>query len=166
MALERKKKSSCILNVLRRFTACQIRVPFVMRGRHSVSFPARCVHVQMPVHVCGQSLGMHHTHRYTSSHSSRNRNSSQACYHLNSSPMVSPKDISIFITLAEVIKENYEEEEEGKKTGFCDHLDSSPHMLNGLSHTYTQVAGTQTQSQRRARPLHGEKIHLLESVSM
>lgn len=34
--------------------------------------------------------------------------------------MVSPKDISIFITLAEVIKENYkEEEEEGKKKAFA-----------------------------------------------
>lgn len=53
-----------------------------------------------------------------------------------------------------------------EKTGFCDHLDSYSHTLNALSHTYTQVAGTQTQSQRRARPLHGEKIHLLESVSM
>lgn len=38
-----------------------------------------------------------------------------------------------------------------EKTGFCDHLDSYSHMLNALSHTYTQVAGTQTQSQMLVR---------------
>lgn len=128
--LGKEKKSSCILNVLRRFTACQIRVPFVMRRRHSVSFPARYVHVQMPVHVCGQKSG-HAPHTLAQQQQQQEQQSSLLS--LDSSPMVSPKDISIFITLAEVIKENYEEEEEGKNR-----------LLRSLGFIFTYVKCTFT----------------------
>lgn len=48
--------------------------------------------------------------------------------------MVSPKDISIFITLAEVIKENYEEEEEEGKN----------RLLRSLGFIFTYVKCTFT----------------------
>lgn len=56
----KKKKSCCILNVLRRFMACQTRVWFVMNSRHTVSFPGRCVHMCACMRT--RSCRAQHTH--------------------------------------------------------------------------------------------------------
>ena len=148
--------------------ACQTWLWFVVHGRNTVSFPGWCTHMWTSVQCACMytrfrhaQLSLPHTHTDTHTHSG-----SRACDHLNSSPVVSPQDISISIMLSEEINTQQPESRRRRrnKQAFFSHSHPSP--CNALPCSRSHVADKTNTSQRCSHPLHGEKIHLLESVSM